>query len=333
MNLLCPICKMELTTLGNQADKLICPQCNRQFAVSNGIPLLYWPTEETNIDHVSEMVKAFYEETPFPNYDETDTVDRLKEKAERSIFAKLLDEQIPEDASVLEVGCGTGQLSNYLAINSRQVFGADMCLNSLTLGRNFSQSQKIDSVKFVQMNLFRPIFMDSAFDVVLCNGVLHHTQDPFAGFQSIARLVRPGGYIVIGLYNKLGRVWTNLRRAIFRASGNRFQFLDSYLNRSDVDEIKKRTWFNDQYLHPHEVSHTIDEVLGWFDQTGFEYVNAIPKPSPFMKFSEFESLFNVTPKGSQFEHLLAQIKLALTGGAEGGFFIVIGKSCKELTAA
>ena len=323
--MLCPICKVEVIASDNHSDKLTCPHCNRKFSVSNGIPLLYWPTEETDIDNVSDMVKAFYEETPFPNYDETDTVDRLIEKAERSIFAKLLDDQIPETASVLEVGCGTGQLSNYLAVGGRKMYGADMCLNSLTLGRNFSQDQKIDSVKFVQMNLFRPIFIEGGFDFVLCNGVLHHTQDPFAGFQSISRLVKPGGYIVIGLYNKFGRVWTNLRRAIFRLTQNRFQFLDSYLNRSDVDEIKKRTWFNDQYLHPHEVSHTLDEVLGWFDQTGFEYMNAIPKPSPFAKFSQFESLFDSTPRGTRFEHLLAQIRLALTGGAEGGFFIVIGK--------
>jgi hypothetical protein len=78
-------------------------------------------------------------------------------------------------------------------------------------------------------------------------------------------------------------------------------------------------------MHPHEVSHTLDEVLGWFDQTEFEYVNAIPKPSPFAKFSEFESLFEATPRGSRFEYWLAQIRTALSGGAEGGFFIVIGR--------
>ena len=38
------------------------------------------------------------------------------------------------------------------------------------------------------------------FDVVLCNGVLHHTSDPYGGYRGIARLVKPGGLIVVGLY-------------------------------------------------------------------------------------------------------------------------------------
>ena len=35
------------------------------------------------------------------------------------------------------------------------------------------------------MNLFKPCFKPEQFDVVLCNGVLHHTADPWGGFQSI----------------------------------------------------------------------------------------------------------------------------------------------------
>jgi carbamoyltransferase len=325
-DLRCPACQNDLETKNGARALLVCVTCGREFGFSNGIPLLYWPTEETELDNVTDIVKAFYEENPFPNYAQIDSSERLIEKAKQSIFAGLLDEQIPENANVLEVGCGTGQLSNFLAIRGRHVYGADICLNSLTLGRNFSLAEGIDSVKFTQMNLFRPIFPKGSFDYVLCNGVLHHTHDPFAGFSSISKLVRPGGHIVIGLYNKFGRVWTNLRRDIFRISGNRFQFLDPYMNRTDVEDIKKRVWFNDQYLHPHEMSHTLDEVLGWLDQTGFEFVNAIPKPSPFVKFSEFESLFDKTPVGSRFEHVLAQSRMALSGGAEGGFFIVIAKS-------
>ena len=52
------------------------------------------------------------------------------------------------------------------------------------------------------MNLFRPVFKAETFDVVICSGVLHHTSDPLTGFQSISKLVKKGGYIIIGLYNK-----------------------------------------------------------------------------------------------------------------------------------
>ena len=57
------------------------------------------------------------------------------------------------------------------------------------------------------------------------------------------------------------------------------------------NDEKKRVWFMDQYKHPQEIKHTIDEVLNWFDQTGFEFVNGLPKVTPLGRFSEFESLF------------------------------------------
>ena len=84
-------------------------------------------------------MKAFYEENPFPNYDDLDSVGSLMQKAKEGIFAKVLDEQLPFGIKVLECGCGTGQLSIFLSIANRSVFGVDMCLNSLKLGQAFKE--------------------------------------------------------------------------------------------------------------------------------------------------------------------------------------------------
>lgn len=95
------------------------------------------------------------------------------------------------------------------------------------------------------MNLFRPIFKEESFPVVICTGVLHHTSDPFAGFQSISKLVRKRGYILVGLYNKYGRITTNIRRIIFKIFKDNFKSLDPHLRRKEIDEIRKLTWFKD----------------------------------------------------------------------------------------
>ncbi len=202
------------------------------FAINGNIPQLFWPHEEiSNPDDVTEVVKAFYEETPFPNYDDHDSVRSLIEKSRRGLYARRLDESIPYNSSVLEVGCGTGQLTNFLGMSCRQVIGTDMCLNSLRLGEAFRREHGLTRVRFLQMNLFRPPLESEQFDVVLCNGVLHHTADPYGGYRGLVRLVKPGGYIVIGLYNTYGRLMTDTRRVLFRMTGGHAKWIDPILRR------------------------------------------------------------------------------------------------------
>ena len=66
---------------------------------------------------MTEIVKQFYEQTPFPNYDDLDNHRALLEKARSGLFARLLNEQIPY-ARVVEIGCGTGQLTNFLPLRT-----------------------------------------------------------------------------------------------------------------------------------------------------------------------------------------------------------------------
>jgi len=324
----CPKCKGNLKTTVREIE---CQKCHSKYEIKNGIPLFYYEEQE-NLPQkaVTSKMKAFYEKTPFPNYENTDDVPGLIQKAQRSIFAYLLNQLIPYNIRVLEVGCGTGQLANYLGIAHRSAFGADMCFNSLKLAQQFRDRNEIERTGFYQMNLFNPIFKEESFSFVICNGVLHHTGDPYGGFRSIAKLVKKDGYVIVGLYNKYGRITTDIRRLLFSFFGDRIKALDPRIRKNDINEIRKLTWFLDQYKNPHESKHTIDEVLGWFDQTGFEFVNSIPKISIFNKFNgKDEDLFEINSSGNLFERIMCQLILMLSGGGEeGGFFVMIGKRIK-----
>jgi len=323
--LICPSCGGSLG-IHNDHLKIECSNCEYSFQFENGIPLLFWPNEWDSKIDVTEVVKSFYETTPFPGYEDIDSSSSLRQKAEQGVFARLLDEQIPHGWMILEAGCGTGQLSNFLGTTwGRTVFATDVCLNSLKLGQGFRGKNQIDNVAFIQMNLFRPVFKPASFDLVICNGVLHHTSDPFLGFQTISRLVKRGGFVIVGLYNKYGRIPTDIRRAVFRLSGNRFRFLDSRLREENISEVRKHTWFMDQYKNPHESEHTIAEMLNWFDRSGIEFINGIPKPVAFEAFSPEEKLFSANPKGTRLDHFLVQLGMLLNGGKEGGFFTMIGR--------
>jgi SAM-dependent methyltransferase len=321
--LACPRCQADLAVEG---EGLKCTRCGAVYELSGQIPELFCPNEwDDSKDDVTMTVKSFYEETPFPNYDDFDNVGWLVEKARKGVFAKLLDDQIPPGARILECGCGTGQMSNFLSVASRTVFGSDICMNSLGLGEQFKEKNDLRTVHFIQMNLFRPCFKPATFDLVICNGVLHHTSDPFLGFTAIAGLVRPGGYILVGLYHKYGRTVTNIRRQIFRVAGTRFAFLDPNLRKQTTSASKKRAWFMDQYRHPHESTHTIHEVMGWLDRAGLRFVKSIPKTN-WRSFSPSERLFAAELPGSRWQQAVAEGAMILSGSQEGGFFVVIAQN-------
>ncbi len=175
------------------------------------------------------------------------------------------------------------------------------------------------------MNLFRPMFKPATFDLVISNGVLLTTFDPFLGFESIGRLVKPGGHILIGLYHKYGRLITDARRVIFRHSGGRFRWLDPNLRNPDWSQDRKRAWYADQYLHPNETKHRIGDVLKWFELTGFTFVKSIPRSKPFQPFQESDSLFAQEEPGNAVERFLVELPMMFKGSREGGFFTMIGR--------
>ncbi len=321
-SLVCPHCGSRLS---GETDAFRCAACEWDYPVIDGIPRLFAPDDDAPPGDVTEMVKAFYEETPFPNYDGLETVEDLRAKSRQGLFARLLDNQISLQARVLEVGCGTGQLTNFLAASGREVYGTDMCLNSLGLAQEFALRNGIERVAFIQMNLFKPVFPPGSFDLVISNGVLHHTSDPQGGFEAIGRLVKPGGHIIIGLYNTYGRLWTDWRRSVFKLFGRRARFLDPHLRKDAIGETKQEAWFADQYQHPHESKHTYGEALAWFEAAGFDFVMSLPKPRPLETFAEHDSLFSPIDPGTPLSRGLVQLLLFLRGGPEGGFFTMIGR--------
>jgi SAM-dependent methyltransferase len=310
-------------------ERIACTSCRQEFSSQEGVLQLFWRNDwPAGKADVTEIIKAFYEEVPFPNYDEVDSASTLREKAMKGVFARLLDEQIPFGAKILEAGCGTGQLSNFLGSTwGRTVIAGDACMNSLKLAEGFRWQNQIKNVAFLQMNLFRPPFKPETFDFVISNGVLHHTSDPRLGFQTIAKLVKPGGVILIGLYNKYARLVTDFIRVALKATGDRVRFLDPRLRDKSADEVRKHTWFMDRFKNPHESKHSIGEVQEWFEGAGFEFLNSIPKASG-EKFAADEKLFEPHPKGTPTDQFFVQMGELLSGGRDGGLFVMIGRKVK-----
>ncbi len=311
--LACPACGGALNA------RWRCDGCGAHYAASSGVPALRLPGDDR-----TDRVRAFYSDAPFPGYPPRASLTWLRARAERSRFARLLDQAIPGDARIVEVGCGTGQMSLYLARADRVVIGADLTRASLLLGAAAARRFGIDRALFVETDLARPGLRPCAFDVVYCSGVLHHTPDPRASFRRVAALARPGGMIVIGLYNSIARIPLRLRRAAFRLTGARHVWGDPVLADRETEPARREAWIRDQYRHPEEHRHTLAEVRRWFAENDVDYVRAFP--SALLADEDDEAgLFAPETDGWWLEDWLAQLGWIRSLAAEGGLFVAVGR--------
>jgi SAM-dependent methyltransferase len=309
--LACPVCA------GTLAADWSCRACGGRYEVVDEIPALRLPG-----DARTDAVRRFYDRAPFPGYPPHDSLHALRARAERSPFPRLIDRAIPGDARIVEVGCGTGQMCLFLARADRVIVGADLTRASLALGAEAARRFGLDRVQFVETDLQRPGLKAGAFDIVYSSGVLHHTPDPRASFARLAQLARPGGTIVLGVYNAFARLPARFRRLTARLSGFRIIPFDPVLRGRDHEPARREAWLRDQYQHPEEHSHTLAEVQRWFAENDVEYLRTYPSA---VLDDEPEELFAPAADNWRPEGWLAQVGWIWTLGHEGGLFFTIGR--------
>jgi SAM-dependent methyltransferase len=274
------------------------------------------------MDAAPEIVRRFYDESPFPGYPPRDNLATLWARAGRSGFARLLDRAIPADARIVEIGCGTGQMSLYLARAHRAIVAADISHGALTIAHAAAGRFGIRSVKFVETDLHCAGLKPESFDVVYAAGVLHHTPRPAEAFRRVTQLARPGGIVIVGVYNAVARIPLRLRRAVARLTGFNFVPFDPILRERDAEPERRRAWLRDQYQHPEEHRHTLGEVKRWFADNDVEYLRSFPST---VFGDDVEELFTPAVDDWTFECWIAQAEWMWTLGREGGLFFTIGR--------
>jgi len=285
------------------------------------------------------IVQKFYNTTPFPDYE----LDRFNNEEDLRLatheFAKILDRSIPETASIIDVGTGTGQLAAYLSLRRQCVWGIDFSDVSLAKACALKERLGLDSLHLKKLDILAARQIESVekkFDYILCLGVLHHTGDAYQGFKNILELLKPGGYIAIGLYNRFGRVPLKIRRVLAKTLFKNNEKIKDWFIRMQIKDTQDkeaiRGWWNDQYLHPHETTHTVGEILGWFKKNNIEYCQSVPSLIPFDEsYLSVAGVWNMTNRVSpNFAiRFYKQLKWIWKTHHEGGYWITLGRKKHE----
>ncbi len=295
----------------------------KKYNVDNNI------LEFNSEDPTFKSVSKFYDIEPFPSYKKNDNKLSILSVGEKNKFLKQLKNKIGYQKTILEAGSGTCQLISYLAIGTNnQCFALDSSKNALEMGSEFAKKNNIINITYCRGDILDEIFENKSFDYIWCSGVLHHTKNAEKGFDQLVKYLKDDGLIIVGLYNRYGRFWTNLRRYLYNIFGPKIIYnfdpvVKKLVKKNQLDQKKINSWIRDQYKHPLEKTYTFDHILSWFKKNNIQFINSIPQ----CDFSESnDDLFLQKSEGNFISRFIRQILMIFQNyGSEGGLFLFIGK--------
>jgi SAM-dependent methyltransferase len=140
--------------------------------------------------------KTFYDQHPF------DWAPPNQQESMRAVVSPALAdliESLDAKSLVVDIGCGPGRVLGFLARRGVPCVGLDRSRISVGLA-----AERYHCPVIVGDNLRLP-FADGSVDVVISDGVIHHTQDPRAAFLENNRILKPGGRMYLAVYKPTGR--------------------------------------------------------------------------------------------------------------------------------
>jgi SAM-dependent methyltransferase/uncharacterized protein YbaR (Trm112 family) len=121
-----------------------------------------------------------------------------QERLEMLIQETQLSPDAFRGALVCDAGCGNGKLTEAITALGATVIGIDYSTSVF----HAEQRRCSKNVHFVRGDLLAAPLAPGIFDVIISNGVLHHTRSTRDAFDKVANLVRPEGHFYLWLYRR-----------------------------------------------------------------------------------------------------------------------------------
>lgn len=220
------------------------------------------------INDGNNNAKKMYNEHRFGNFNYNES--RL---ATEPLLKHFL-ENVGTNSRLFDIGCGIGFWANtYLGfgIPKENIELLDLAPDNISSLQDQGFNAKQGSV------LSLP-FADNIADYVICNGVIHHTNNSKLAFQELVRITKPGGRIYLNVYNAYNPYFYIVHKAtlpfrylywkgykkiadiLYFTSSIAFQPLSYLIMGKFLDRQTGRTLFMDQVMTPYAELFTKTEI-------------------------------------------------------------------------
>jgi 2-polyprenyl-6-hydroxyphenyl methylase/3-demethylubiquinone-9 3-methyltransferase len=125
---------------------------------------------------------------------------RAESRARNPWIAGGIRQAFPSgEVKVLDIGCGGGFLSNYLAEAGFAVTGLDMASGSLTIAKRHDTAGR---ARYMRGDAYRLPYADGAFHVACAMDVLEHVDEPGRAMSEASRILQPRGLFFFATFNR-----------------------------------------------------------------------------------------------------------------------------------
>lgn len=169
------------------------------------------PSLEKISNEVSIKVKEQYEANPYPRWVNLGlpikpiSISEVVEQVGLKLFQNIIIQV--KEPYILVAGCGTGQhpIGTASRFKNCRVLAIDLSLSSLAYAKRKALELGIKNIEFMHADILDLEKLNTQFDIIESSGVLHHMDNPMAGWKILKNCLKVGGLMNIGLYSELAR--------------------------------------------------------------------------------------------------------------------------------
>jgi 2-polyprenyl-3-methyl-5-hydroxy-6-metoxy-1,4-benzoquinol methylase len=238
-------------------------------------------------DDVSVKVRQQYEENPYPRWTVIPDVSTVSDWRTRFPVQRA-DRRHEGPLEILIAGCGTGQNSIQAALKfpEARVLAVDLSSTSLAYALRKTREAGIQNIDYGQADILKLDAIGRSFDRIEAVGVLHHLDEPSAGWRVLLSLLRPGGIMDVGLYSETARRAVVEARTLIAARGYRPSTEDIRLFRRELsltngtvakDLVSSPDFYStsgcrDLLFHIREHRFTIPEIAAFLRENNLAFL-------------------------------------------------------------